>query len=88
VVGVNTAIFSPSGGSVGIAFAIPADTVKAVVEQLKSNGQVDRGWLGVQIQAVSADVAESLGLSNATGALVTQAQPGSPARRQASSPAT
>jgi len=79
VVGVNTAIFSPSGGSVGIAFAIPADTVKAVVEQLKSNGQVDRGWLGVQIQAVSADVAESLGLSNATGALVTEAQPGSPA---------
>src|SRR5262245_63642300 len=79
VVGVNTAIFSPSGGSVGIAFAIPADTVKAVVEQLKSNGQVDRGWLGVQIQALSADVAESLGLSNAAGALVTQAQPGSPA---------
>jgi len=79
VVGVNTAIFSPSGGSVGIAFAIPADTVKAVVEQLKSNGQVDRGWLGVQIQAVSAEIAETLGLANAAGALVTEAQPGSPA---------
>jgi serine protease Do len=81
VVGVNTAIFSPSGGSVGIAFAIPADTVNAVVEQLKSNGRVERGWLGVQIQGLSVDVAESLGLGNAAGALVTEAQPGSPAAK-------
>jgi serine protease Do len=79
VVGVNTAIFSPSGGSVGIAFAIPADTVKAVVEQLKDSGQVNRGWLGVQVQALNADVADSLGLESAAGALVTEAQPGTPA---------
>jgi serine protease Do len=79
VVGVNTAIFSPSGGSVGIAFAVPADTVKAVVEQLKSNGRVERGWLGVQVQAMTAEMADSLGLKAATGALVAEAQAGSPA---------
>ena len=74
VVGVNTAIFSPSGGSVGIAFAIPATTVKTVVDQLKMHGHVDRGWLGVQIQAVSADIADGLGLDSAKGALI--AKPG------------
>jgi serine protease Do len=79
VVGVNTAIFSPSGGSVGIAFAVPAGTVKAVIEQLKSNGKVARGWLGVQVQTMTADMADSLGLQNASGALVAQAQAGSPA---------
>jgi serine protease Do len=79
VVGVNTAIFSPSGGSVGIAFAIPSGTVKAVVEQLKTNGQVERGWLGVQVQALTPELAESIGLDGNTGALVTEAQPGSPA---------
>jgi serine protease Do len=79
VVGVNTAIFSPSGGSVGIAFAVPADTVKAVVEQLKSSGQVERGWLGVQVQSMTAEMADSLGLASATGALVAEAQAGSPA---------
>jgi len=78
VVGVNAAIFSPSGGSVGIAFAIPASTVKTVVDQLKMNGHVDRGWLGVQIQAVSADIADSLGLDRAEGALITEAQAESP----------
>ena len=62
VVGVNTAIYSPSGGSVGIGFAIPANIVSAVVESLKTNGSVTRGWLGVQIQPVTADLAESLGL--------------------------
>ena len=62
VIGVNTAIFSPSGGSVGIAFAIPAATVKTVVAQLKDNGKVSRGWIGVQIQPVTADIADSLGL--------------------------
>jgi serine protease Do len=79
VIGVNTAIFSPSGGSVGIAFAVPADTVKTVVAQLKDKGAVTRGWLGVQIQPVSADIAESLGLKTAEGALVAEPQPGSPA---------
>ena len=61
VIGVNTAIFSPSGGSVGIAFDIPADTVKTVITQLKDHGSVTRGWIGVQIQPVTQDIADSLG---------------------------
>src|SRR6202000_1492640 len=65
VVGVNTAIYSPSGGSVGIAFSIPASTVKSVVAQLKDKGTVSRGWIGVQIQPVTADIADSLGLKKA-----------------------
>src|SRR5262249_53523226 len=70
VAGVNTAIYSPSGGSVGFAFAIPAKTAVDVVEQLKSSGSVSRGWLGVKIQNVDQDVAASLGLPDAKGALV------------------
>jgi serine protease Do len=81
VVGVNTAIYSPSGGSVGIAFAIPATTVKTIVDQLKMHGHVDRGWLGAQIQAVSADIADSLGLDRAKGALIIEAQTESPAAK-------
>ncbi len=61
VIGVNTAIFSPSGGSVGIAFDIPAETVKTVFAQLKDKGFVRRGWIGVQIQSVTSDIAEGLG---------------------------
>src|SRR5581483_10892357 len=68
VIGVNTAIYSPSGGSVGIAFAIPADTVKNVVGQLKDHGSVTRGWIGVQIQPVTPEIADSLGLKKAEGA--------------------
>jgi len=79
VIGVNTAIYSPSGGSVGIAFAIPADTVKTVVAQLKDKGAVTRGWIGVQIQPVNADIADSLGLKTAEGALVAEPQPDGPA---------
>ncbi len=79
VVGVNTAIFSPSGGSVGIGFAIEASVVKSVIQQLKDNGAVARGWLGVEIQPVSADIAESLGLKEAAGAMVAKDQPNSPA---------
>jgi serine protease Do len=79
VIGVNTAIFSPSGGSVGIAFAIPAETVKSVVSQLKDHGAVTRGWIGVQIQPVTKDIADSLGLKNAEGALVAEPQANSPA---------
>src|SRR3989442_5019033 len=79
VIGVNTAIFSPSGGSIGIAFAIPSDTVKNVVTQLKDKGAVTRGWIGVQIQPVTAEIAESLGLKAAQGALVAEPQAGSPA---------
>ena len=79
VVGVNTAIFSPSGGSVGIGFAIASDVVKNVVQQLKDNGSVTRGWIGVQIQNVTADLADDLGLKDQTGALVAAAQKDSPA---------
>jgi len=81
VIGVNTAIFSPSGGSIGIAFAIPADTVKTVITQLKDKGAVTRGWIGVQIQPVTDDLADSLGLKKAEGALVAEPQPDSPAAK-------
>src|SRR5712671_1103734 len=81
VIGVNTAIFSPSGGSVGIAFDIPAETVKAVVTQLKDHGAVTRGWIGVQIQPVTNEIADSLGMRNARGALVAEPQSGSPAQK-------
>jgi serine protease Do len=76
VMGVNTAIYSPSGGSVGIAFSIPASTVKTVIAQLKDKGSVSRGWIGVQIQPVTADIADSLGLKKAEGALVAEPQDG------------
>jgi serine protease Do len=81
VIGVNTAIFSPSGGNVGIAFAIPAETVKTVVAQLRDKGTVTRGWIGVQIQPVTADIADSLGLKKAEGALVAEPQADSPATK-------
>ena len=81
VIGVNTAIFSPSGGSVGIAFAIPAETVTNVVDQLKTRGSVTRGWIGVQIQPVTQDIADSLGLKKAEGALVAEPQANSPAAK-------
>jgi serine protease Do len=79
VVGVNTAIFSPSGGSVGIGFAIASDVVKSVVAQLKDNGVVARGWLGVEIQPVTPDLADSLGVKDASGALVAKENSNSPA---------
>jgi serine protease Do len=81
VIGVNTAIFSPSGGSVGIAFDIPSDTVKNVIAQLREKGSVTRGWIGVQIQSVTSDLADSLGLKKAAGALVSEPQPNSPAAK-------
>lgn len=80
VVGVNTAIFSPSGGNVGIAFAIPAGLANEIVTDLISDGSVTRGWLGVQIQPVTPEIAESLGLDEAAGTIVTSAQQGSPAQ--------
>ncbi len=79
VIGVNTAIFSPTGGSVGIAFAIPAKMVENVVTQLKEKGHVTRGWLGVQVQSVTPDLADGLGLRQARGALVSIPAPGGPA---------
>ncbi len=81
VIGVNTAIFSPSGGSVGIAFAIPSDTVKSVITQLKDHGSVTRGWIGVQIQPVTKDIADSLGLKKVAGALVAEPQADGPAKK-------
>jgi serine protease Do len=79
VVGVNTAIYSPSGGSVGIGFDIPASTAKMVIAQLKEHGKVTRAWLGVQVQPVTSPIADSLGLKKAEGALVDEAQPNTPA---------
>ncbi|WP_022723061.1 Do family serine endopeptidase [Rhodopseudomonas sp. B29] len=81
VIGINTAIYSPSGGSVGIGFDIPAATAKLVINQLKDNGSVTRGWLGVQVQPVTADIADSMGLKQARGALVDSPQDGSPAAK-------
>jgi serine protease Do len=81
VVGVNTAIYSPSGGSVGIAFSIPAPTVKNVIAQLKDKGTVSRGWIGVQIQPVSQDIADNLGLKKAEGAMVLEPQANGPAAK-------
>jgi len=79
VVGINTAIFSPSGGSVGIGFAIPASTAETVIQSLKDNGVVTRGWLGVQIQPVTDDIAESLGVTAGKGAIVADVTEDSPA---------
>ncbi len=79
VIGINTAIYSPSGGSVGIGFAIPASTASNVIESLKANHKVTRGWLGVQIQPISSDIADTLGLKNTKGALVSDLTAKSPA---------
>ncbi len=79
VVGINTAIFSPTGGSVGIGFAIPASTAETVIQSLKENGAVTRGWLGVQIQPVTDDIAESLGVAAGKGAIVADVTEDSPA---------
>jgi serine protease Do len=81
VIGVNTAIYSPSGGSVGIGFDIPASTAKMVVAQLKAHGYVNHAYLGVEVQPVTAGIADSLGLRHAQGAIVDQPQPGSPAAK-------
>ncbi|WP_152613715.1 S1C family serine protease, partial [Inquilinus limosus] len=79
VIGINSEIYSPSGGSVGIGFAIPSNLAKSVIAQLREHGSVRRGWLGVQIQAVTPEMAEALGLGTAKGALVAEVQKGSPA---------
>ncbi len=81
VIGVNTAIYSPSGGNVGIAFAVPAATATEVIEQLKKSGTVSRGWLGVGIQSISEDMAASLGLKEAQGALISNVTDDSPAQK-------
>jgi serine protease Do len=82
VVGINTAIYSPSGGSIGIGFAIPSNLARGIVAQLKETGRVRRGWLGVNIQQVTDEIAESLGLKGgARGALVARAQEDGPAAK-------
>ncbi len=81
VIGINTAIYSPSGGSVGIGFAIPSNLAKPIVEQLKSSGNIKRGWIGVRIQNVTDDIAQSLGLQKTTGALVSSIEDKSPAAK-------
>ena len=81
VIGVNTAIYSPSGGSVGIGFDVPAQTAKKVVAELKDKGAVTRGWLGVEVQPVTSGIADSLGMKKAEGAMVDGPQKGSPAAK-------
>ncbi len=81
VIGMNSMIFSPSGGSVGIGFAIPASTIHDVLEQLQAHGRVARGWLGVEIQSVTPEIASSLGLKEPKGAIVANIVPGSPAAK-------
>ena len=80
VIGINTAIFSPSGGNVGIGFAIPSNLAVPVIESLKEDGRVKRGWLGVRIQTVTDEIAESMGLSESSGALVASVTAGGPAQ--------
>ncbi|MGE3143360.1 MAG: Do family serine endopeptidase [Hyphomonadaceae bacterium] len=81
VVGVNTAIYSPSGGNVGIAFAIPAATARPIVEALRRNGSITRGYLGVSAQPLNQDLARSMGVDRANGALIAEVTPASPAER-------
>jgi serine protease Do len=79
VIGINTAIYSRSGGSIGLGFSIPSNQAKLVVDQLRSFGHARRGWLGVQIQPVSPDIAESVGLKEPTGAMIASTKEGGPA---------
>jgi serine protease Do len=81
VVGINTAIFSQSGGNIGIGFAIPTNSVKELLPQLKDKGKVVRGYLGTTVQKVTPEIADSLGLKQSKGALVAEVQKGSPAER-------
>jgi serine protease Do len=81
VIGVNTAIISPTGGSIGIGFAVPSDTATLVIDQLRQYGEVRRGWLGVKIQSLTDDIAEAQGVKDTTGALVAGVTPGSPAAK-------
>ncbi len=81
VFAINTAIFSPSGGNVGIGFAIPSNLARPVIESLRQKGRVARAWLGVRIQTVTDEIAESLGLEEARGALVASVTPGGPAEQ-------
>jgi serine protease Do len=81
VIGVNTAIISPTGGSIGIGFAVPSDTALVVIDQLREFGETRRGWLGVKIQTITDDIAEASGIKENTGALVASVTAGSPAAK-------
>lgn len=81
VIGINAAIYSPTGGSVGIAFAIPSNLARPVIDQLRAHGAVRRGWLGVQVQDLTPELAEGMGMAGTTGALVAAVTPGGPAER-------
>ncbi len=81
VLGINTAIFSPTGGSVGIGFSIPANLAKPIIEQLRKFGKTQRGWLGVRIQELTPEIAKSLGLKNEDGVLISMVNPGEPAEK-------
>src|SRR5207248_10722495 len=83
VIGINTAIYSPSGGSVGIGFALPSNTAKNIVQQIREKGHVTRGWLGVAIQGITPAIAKSLGMDpdRPSGALVAAVTPNSPAAK-------
>jgi serine protease Do len=81
VIGVNTAIISPTGGSIGIGFAVPSDTAVVVIDQLRQFGETRRGWLGVKIQTITDDIAEASGIKENSGALVASVTPGSPAAK-------
>ncbi|MCW2248361.1 serine protease Do [Azospirillum fermentarium] len=81
VIGINAAIYSPTGGSVGIAFAIPSNLARPVIDQLREHGAVRRGWLGVQVQDLTPELAEGMGMAGTTGALVAAVTPGGPAER-------
>ena len=81
VIGINTAIYSPSGGSIGIGFAIPAALAQPIIEQLKATGKVERGWIGARIQPVTDEIAESLGLEKGRGAMIAAVDWGSPAEK-------
>ena len=81
VIGINTAIISPSGGSIGIGFAVPSDSATVIVDQLRKHGEARRGWLGVKIRSISEDMVEALGLKEGTGALIESVTPGGPAAK-------
>ncbi len=81
VIGINTAIFSPSGGSIGIGFAVPSALARPIIDQLKATGKVERGWIGAQIQPVTDEIAEAIGLDKSHGAMIASIDPASPAAK-------
>ena len=78
VIGINTAIYSPSGGSIGIGFAIPSASARPIIDQLKATGKVERGWIGAHIQPVTDDIAEAIGLDKSRGAMIAVDRSGKP----------